>query len=294
MTPQENNPIYVNEFDELLNKKLIKKYCSYHDRFKKIENESTCTRIAPVGKYIVVRVDGVGMRNRYLNDSIKNFYFNKIMDYAVRETYFVTHRKAPTNSQQIYIGATSTSDEAIFIFNTNNNYFQRDILYTVSLIASTFTSYFSKMAERIAKRVDMRPITGAFTAKPFIFDSLNDVVDYIDYRAAFAARHQLTKELRLDGFDAENLRFKTHLYDLDYYFDQLEQYGVLLSSINKHFSIYSIDSELHHQLNVSRSSCFNKMTLNMIKRFKRTERHTFELNNSDRNKCNNRNSVVNE
>ena len=46
------------------------------------------------------------MRKHYLDDTIKNVQFNKAMDYALRQTYFVTHRKTPTNTQQIYLGAT--------------------------------------------------------------------------------------------------------------------------------------------------------------------------------------------
>lgn len=290
MPQKEQPPINNNEcdeFHELLNKNLIKQYCNDHALFQEIESKSSCTRIAPVGKYIVIRIDGVGLRTRYLNDSIKNPQFNKIMDYAIRETYFITHRKSPTNAQQIYIGATSTSDEAIFIFNTENNYFQRQILHMASLIVSTFTAYFIKMADRIAKSTETKPMFGVFTAKSYVLNSLDDVINYVNYRASFAARHQLTKELRLNGLNEESLRFKTHLYDLDYYFEKLDEYNVSLSSINKHFSIYFIDSQFHQKLKVYRTPCLHQATRTMYRRFRMTEHNTLELNNADKKKCNN-------
>ena len=43
-----------------------------------------------------------------LKNTIKNSHCNKSMDYVIRETYLITHRKLLTNTQQIYIGATST------------------------------------------------------------------------------------------------------------------------------------------------------------------------------------------
>lgn len=290
MTMHSNKVIknsIVPVFDQDLNVKLINEYHSYNKRFKDIGYHSALINITPVDKYLVVRLNGIKMRKHYLDDTIKNVKFNKAMDYALRQTYFVTHRKTPTNAQQIYLGATLTLDEVTFIFNTENNYFKRNIMYTVSSIVSTFTAYFIKIAQRMMINVDATTMFGAFSAKPYIFDSIIDVIDFIGYRAASAINHQINKELLFNGLDSKHLQFKTHFHDLNFYVSKFDEYNIQLPLINKYFSIYYIDKYRPQQLNVSRTCCFDKMIKNMSVNLITQDRRITILNREKRTKFNN-------
>lgn len=218
---------------EELNK--IKQLCAFHDKFKAIEEESATKVSTPHQRYLVVRLDGIGMSKKYLKDEITNKRFQKIMMKAIQQTYYVLHRKSPSNAQQIFLGIVMASDEVSFILNTSGNYYNDGLFKIVTTIASTFSSFFTK--EGILAD-PQNSIIGSFDGRPLILQNLEEVNEYIAYRAAIYNRNSMTKTLRLKGVPDSELYSDLNKNNLDYYQTKFKQLNLDMEDINRGCSVF--------------------------------------------------------
>ena len=164
---------------------------------------------------------------------------------AIEQTYYVLHRKSASNAQQLFLGVVMASDEVSFILNTYDNYFDDRLFKTVTTIASTFTSFFTK--EGINKDRSIS-ITGSFDGKPLILPNLEEVNKYIAYRAAIYTRNSMAKLLRIKGVENEELYSPENHNNLDYYQVKFNQLNLDTDSITDGCIVYipsrSDDKEL--------------------------------------------------
>jgi tRNA(His) 5'-end guanylyltransferase len=208
---------------------MVKQLCDLNSQFKDIEEKSVSFTSTPKGHYLVVRLDGIGLSKKYLKDKVIHKQFQKVMIKAIEQTYYVLHRKSPSNAQQLFLGVVMASDEVSFILNTYDNYFDDRLFKIVTTIASTFTNFFTQ--EGVHKNRNLS-ITGSFDGKPLILPNLEDVNKYIAYRAAVYTRNSMAKLLRIKGVDCHELYNPKNNNNLDYYqmkFSQLNLQADALS-----------------------------------------------------------------
>lgn len=210
--------------------KKIKQLCELHNKFKTIESNSAALIETPKLHYLVVRLDGIGLSKKYLKDQLTNKQFKNMMIKAVQDTYFVLHRKTPTNAQQIFLGAIVASDEVSFILNTYDNYFNDRIIKIVTTIASTFSCFFTKQG---LQQNSNNGIYGSFDGKPLILRNIDEVKEYISYRTAIYNRNSMAKVLRLKGVSSEELYDDRNHNNIDYYQTKFEQLNIKIDDINK-------------------------------------------------------------
>lgn len=206
----------------------IKQLCSLHHKFKTIEEESATQVSTPHQRYLVVRLDGIGMSKKYLKNEISNKQFQNVMMKAIQQTYYVLHRKSPSNAQQVFLGIVMASDEVSFILNTYGNYYDDRLFKIVTTIASTFSSFFTK--EGILED-SKNSITGSFDGKPLILQNLEEVNEYIAYRAAIYNRNSMAKALRLKGVPDSELYSDLNNNNLDYYQTKFKQLALNMEII---------------------------------------------------------------
>jgi hypothetical protein len=196
-------------------KDLLIKFCNYDSKFKSNEKQSETT-CQVNSEYLCVRLDGIGLSKRYLKDSISNKKFDGAMWQALEKTYEVLHRKAPTDAQNIFLAAIICSDEVSIILNNQKNYFEGRLYKTVTTLASTFSSFFTRNGLNSAKKNETK-IVGAFDGRPLIFNDLSDVTNYMAYRYATYLRNTSTKLLRLNDVPSSELYSSTNENNIDYY-----------------------------------------------------------------------------
>jgi len=207
----------------------IKQLCDMNSKFKDIEKTSESCVLTPAQHYLVVRLDGIGLSKKYLKNEVVNKRFQKVMTKAIQQTYYVLHRKSRSNAQQLFLGVVVASDEVSFILNTYGNYFDDRLFKTVTTIASTFSSFFTK--EGIHENLNLS-ITGSFDGKPLILQNLEEVNKYIAYRAAIYTRNSMAKVLRLNGVPESELYSERNHNNLDYYQMKFKQLGLNMDGIN--------------------------------------------------------------
>lgn len=193
---------------------LVKQCCDLSSQFKAIEEKSVSFTATPKQHYLVVRLDGIGLSKKYLKDKVINKQFQRVMIKAIDQTYYVLHRKSASNAQQLFLGVVMASDEVSFILNTYDNYFDDRLFKTVTTIASTFTSFFTKEGINNDRNIS---ITGSFDGKPLILSNLEEVNQYIAYRAAVYTRNSMAKLLRIKGVENDELYSPENHNNLDYY-----------------------------------------------------------------------------
>lgn len=209
---------------------LVKQLCDLNSQFKDIEEKSVTLSSTPKQHYLVVRLDGIGLSKKYLKDKVINKQFQKVMIKAIEQTYYVLHRKSPSNAQQLFLGVVMASDEVSFILNTYDNYFDDRLFKIVTTIASTFTNFFTQ--EGVHKNRNLS-ITGSFDGKPLILPNLEEVNQYIAYRAAVYTRNSIAKLLRLKGVDCNELYNPKNNNNLDYYQMKLSQLNLKADDLSE-------------------------------------------------------------
>ncbi|MUI53316.1 tRNA(His) guanylyltransferase Thg1 family protein [Aliivibrio fischeri] len=208
----------------------IKQLCSLHDKFKTIENDSKAQVTVPEQHYLVVRLDGIGLSKKYLKSQLVSKLFQKTMLKAIKDTYYVLHRKTPTDAQQIFLGAIVASDEVSFILNTYSNYYDDRLFKLVTTIASTFSCFFTKEG---LQQNSKHSIYGSFDGRPLILSNIDEVKEYIAYRSAIYNRNSIAKTLRLKGVPEEELYNEINHNNIDYYQEKCEQLNININGINK-------------------------------------------------------------
>lgn len=198
----------------------IKTLCNLETRFKQIEEMSSAMLSTPDKHYLVVRLDGIGLSKKYLKNDISNKRFKSLMKQALQKTYYLLHRKSPTDTQQIFLAMVIASDEVSFILNTFDNYYDHRLFKIVTTIASTFSCLFTSFGG-----VDKpsEKMSGAFDGRPLVLSNLQDVNDYIAHRAAVYIRNSLGKILRINGVENTDLYHSNNHNNLDYYQGKFEQ-----------------------------------------------------------------------
>jgi hypothetical protein len=205
----------------LQDKDLLIEFCNYDSKFKSIEKQSETTRQVN-SEYLCVRLDGIGLSNKYLKNSISNKKFDGAMWQALEKTYEVLHRKAPTDAQNIFLAVVICSDEISIILNNQKNYFEGRLYKTVTTLASTFSSFFTRNGLKTTKK-DETQIVGAFDGRPLVFDNLSDVTNYMAYRYAIYLRNTSSKLLRLNNVPSSELYSSANNNNIDYYSTKIEE-----------------------------------------------------------------------
>lgn len=185
--------------------KLLEQYCNYEEHFRLIEEGSEVLSKTSENEYLCVRLDGIGLSKKYLKDSIKDNRFTGLMWQALDSTYDVLHRKAPTDAQNIFLCAIICSDEASFILNSQENYFEGRLFKIVTTIASTFSSFFTGGGFTAKRKKTEQRIGGSFDGRPLILSSTDEVSDYLAYRFATYIRNTNSKLLRIEGVSSDEL-----------------------------------------------------------------------------------------
>jgi tRNA(His) 5'-end guanylyltransferase len=217
---------------EAINK--LSELCSLEDHFKKNEALSECLGQINDGQYLCVRLDGIGLSKKYLKDELSNTKFDSAMWQAFESTYKVLHRKAPTDAQNIFLAALVCSDEISIILNSQKNYFEGRLFKTVTTVASTFSSFFTRNGFSGKNKKSQR-IGGAFDGRPLVFSSLSEVSQYMSHRYAIYVRNSSSKALRLSGVNSDELYAADNFNNLEYYKEKIEllsiddQYNEILS-----------------------------------------------------------------
>lgn len=214
---------------------LIKKCCDLKGEFEQLEEKSVSFSSTPKGHYLVVRLDGIGLSKKYLKDKVIHKQFQKVMIKAIEQTYYVLHRKSPSDAKQLFLGVVMASDEVSFILNTYDNYFDDRLFKTVTTIASTFTCFFTQEGAHKNKKLS---ITGSFDGRPLILPNLEDVNKYIAYRAAVYTRNSMARLLRIKGVDTDEIYSDENNNNLDYYQMKFDQLNLDMGSITDGCHVY--------------------------------------------------------
>ena len=212
-------------------------------QFHATELEKDFTKYNVNEKYLIIKLDGIGMKRKYLNSQIHDRDFQEIIEHALRDTYFVTHRRTPTDAQQIYLGAIASSDEVTFIFNKVDNYYHRDMNRIVSTITSTFTAFFIKESYRWSKAKNTKPYFGAFQSSAYLVTDLDRIIDFVASRCTTIAYNQIKKEVCLKS-NGEVLMPKnlsaSYVTELRHLVDE---YEIDIEKITKYFASFFICKE---------------------------------------------------
>ena len=203
------------------NKELLEEFCGLEDKFKAIEAESEILRQANEGEYLCIRLDGIGLSKKYLKDSLSDNQFKGKMWSALEHTFDVLKRKAPTNAQNIFLGAMICSDESSIILNSQKNYYNGRLFKLTTTIASTFTCFFNSSNSKKKKKT--KTIGGAFDARPLVLSSVEEASKYLAYRYAIYIRNTASKLLRIEGVPDCELYAQENQNSLTYYFSKIEQ-----------------------------------------------------------------------
>ncbi len=214
---------------------LINKLCNLNDKFKTIEAKSVQYASTPSEQYLVVRLDGIGLSKKYLKNAVINKRFQKVMMKAIQKTYYVLHRKSPSNAQQLFLAIIMASDEVSFVLNTYGNYFDDKLFKIVTTIASTFSTLFTKEGSQSDAN---NSITGSFDGRPLILKNQQEVNEYIAYRSAIYNRNTMAKILRLKGVADSELYSDQNNNNLDYYSIKFKQLNLTMNDINSGCSVF--------------------------------------------------------
>lgn len=254
---------------------LIKELCAKQPIFEEIEKKSARLITASPHQYLIVRIDGIGLSKKYLKNSLINKNFKETMLQAIKETYFVLHRKSRSNAQQVFLGAVVASDEVSFIFNRYDNYFEHRLFKSVTTLASTLSSFFTRNGAK-------HSMMGSFDGRPLVVESLQQVNDYIAHRIAIYCRNTMAKTLRLKGVPDTELYSDANNNNIDYYQTQFEKKALCIDEIVKNCTVFipclKDDKKLHAIRNKSLEKLITLYSNNIIK----FEQHLVNIN-SDRN-----------
>ncbi|WP_318441730.1 tRNA(His) guanylyltransferase Thg1 family protein [Photobacterium leiognathi] len=246
---QEKEKLFTQELKEMT------RYASLREKYSARLNQTRQTLVMPANKYMAIRVDGVSLRKYYLNDQLNNELFSMAMTASVRATYKMLQRRSPTNSQQVFLGAMHGQDEAIFIINTNPNYFGRNVNRLASVVTSAFTSVFTSINPKICASENAQPFIGIFDGEPVILNDINEVVEYTGYRAASCARYQICKEIGLNGTALSAEESNREFTNIRHLAAKLKKPMEDIDRINNYFKTYTINEQ--DPTRVKMSSCGN-------------------------------------
>ncbi len=210
----------------MINKELLHDLCSLSGDYKDNERCSEILPNVPSGKYLCIRLDGIGLSKRYLKDSIFNGGFRENMRKSWHSTYDVLHRKSPTDAQNIFLCAMICSDEISIILNSQKNYYDGRIMKIVTTIASTYSSFFTGHGLSINPK--KKRLSGSFDGRPLIFTDTNEASDYLKCRYSLYVRNTLSKILRLNGVSSEELYSDQNNNNIVYYLEKIHSLGLEL------------------------------------------------------------------
>ncbi|WP_238377195.1 tRNA(His) guanylyltransferase Thg1 family protein [Neptunomonas antarctica] len=198
---------------------LLSNFCSLEKQFKLNERKSECLGEVEYGKYICVRLDGIGLSKKYLKNDISNTKFDGAMWQAFLSTYEALNinKDKLADAPKIFLGAIICSDEISIIFDSQSNYCDRRLFKIVTTIASTFSSFFTRNGCEHFKKKLGHKICGAFDGRPLVFSSVTDVSNYMTHRYAICIRNSMSKILRVSGVDASELYSRENFNNIDYY-----------------------------------------------------------------------------
>lgn len=246
-----------NKMKTMQDIELIKQCCDLKGEFEQLEEKSVSFSSTPKGHYLVVRLDGIGLSKKYLKDKVIHKQFQKVMIKAIEQTYYVLHRKSPSDAKQLFLGVVMASDEVSFILNTYDNYFDDRLFKTVTTIASTFTCFFTQEGAHKNKKLS---ITGSFDGRPLILPNLEDVNKYIAYRAAVYTRNSMAKLLRIKGVDCHELYSPKNNNNLDYYQMKFSQLNLQADALSDGCIVFVPNRDDDKKLNQFKNKPLGELT----------------------------------
>ena len=215
----------------MINIELLSKLCEQEPYFK--DNEKESERIATIeqGKFLCIRLDGIGLSKKYLKDKIKTNQFDGAMWQALEDTYHVLHRKAPTDAQNIFLASLICSDEVSIILNSQKNYYEGRLFKTVTTFSSTFSSFFTRNGFNKKRKKNEQIIGGSFDGRPLVFSGVDEIANYMAFRYAIFIRNTASKLLRLNNVSISELYSEKNKNNINYYFNKINELS-LISEFN--------------------------------------------------------------
>ncbi len=219
--------------------KTLEHFCSKGTFFKELEARSEMSPYYKAGKFLCVRLDGIGLSKKYLKDNMSNDVFVNTIKNSVNETYKILKNRAPTDAHDQFLCVFAASDEVNFVYNSQPNYYDNRLYKAVTTTASVFSSVFTANGKKANRKGRCSNFFGAFDGRPLILDSVNDVCEYLTYRYSVYIRNTTVKLLRLES-DITDLYELDNQNDFNYLTLNIEKYNLqeTQSHIPMHSRIY--------------------------------------------------------
>ncbi|MCO7224507.1 tRNA(His) guanylyltransferase Thg1 family protein [Pleionea sp. CnH1-48] len=229
----------------------IRMGCQLDHTFKRMERSTETMGAVDDGRYLCVRIDGIGLSKKYLKDKVEPGTFDILIKKALIGTYEKLKQNCPREVRNIFLCAMTCSDEVSIFLNAKPNNYDGRLFKITTTIASTFSALFTQHKYQLAihSGADIQNSTlfdaESFDGRPIQFEDSEQVYNYLFHRYATYVRNSATKLLRLNGVPSTELYSEQNYNNIDYIWSKV-------SSLNKHVEVENIQH--HPRLYVPNSS----------------------------------------
>ena len=232
-------------------KNYIRVGCELENKFKVMEKRTESRVEIRKGRYLCIRIDGIGLSKKYLKNKIEEDVFDQLIKKATVATYERLKMKAPRCTKNIFLCAFACSDEVSVFFNNLPNDYEGRLFKITTTVASTFSAMFTRAAMQMNLKNNLNENhtfdAESFDGRPIEFKNLDQIYHYLFHRYATYIRNTATKVLRIKGVSPTELYSSDNYNNIEYIWDKLfsTNQSDSINTIQKHPRLFVPNSSNH-------------------------------------------------